>query len=343
MPLPTTDFSRFLYQPDHSGLSDMFSNYYKGYEQAQTPERLMQERLARELSNEGLQQQNQYNPQLWQEQLKHSIAQRGLYGAQAEKASQPQHGELMKALMDAQQVKQLFPDNTEMQQLADNYVKRKAEGSPGIQLDVDPSTGAISFSQGNRAGGAGKGSQIITDEQGNKQFITPPSSAITNEQQGKQLSNVVRDYLSTAVEQPYLGQGSNDAILADLDAYKQTKDPQAGERLVSAAVSAKLLPEIALQQLQSQGVKATVSAQHHQRNAIMQGWPAALNIVVDNLPPELQKQAKKRHDQILKEAHNLQTQHYAEGTPFELKNKYEKLSDKELDDRIAELQKKDGK
>ncbi len=339
MPLQTQNpFALGIREPDWSNVSNLFQNYAKGYEAGQTPQKMAAERLKESLMNTGLQQKNQYQPRLWEEELSNSIAQRKLYGAQAQKAMAPQHGDLVKAIMDAEEVKRMYPNNPEMQQMADAFVRRKAEGAPGIQLDVDPSTGAVSFSQGNRAGGAGKGSQVID---GN--LITPPSAAITNEQQGKQLSNTVRDFLAQTVEQPYVGEGSNDFIMSDLDKYKQTKDPVVGERLVNAAVSVKLVPEIALQQLQSQGVKATVSAQHHQKEAITQGWPLAIKYVTDNLPPELQKRAKQKHDQILKEAHRLQTQHYAEGTPFELEKKYSKLSDQELDARIAELQSKEGK
>ncbi len=91
MPLNPTNFSRANYEPDYSGLANIFQNYYKGQELAQTPQRLEQEQLARQLQNEmfgeqitGQQLSNQYNPQLWQEQLKHSIAQRGLFGAQGQ-------------------------------------------------------------------------------------------------------------------------------------------------------------------------------------------------------------------------------------------------------------------
>lgn len=67
MPLNPTNFSRANYTPDYSGLGDMFSNYWKGYEQAQTPQKLEQEQLARQLQNQmsgeqitGQQLSNQY-------------------------------------------------------------------------------------------------------------------------------------------------------------------------------------------------------------------------------------------------------------------------------------------
>lgn len=245
--------------------------------------------------------------------------------ANAQKLSRPEVGEFQKAIADAMAVKAQYGENSPEAQLASAWLQRKAEGAPGMQLDIDPSTGAISFRQGNAPGGSGKGSQVVDGK-----YITPPSSAVVNEQQGKQLSNVVRDFLSKAADQPYIGEGSNVNLLDDWSAYKQTRDPAIAEKLIQAAVTYKLLPEIALQQLQSQGVKATVSAQKHQRDAIMLGWPASLKYVVDNLPPDLQKQAKQRHDELLKESHRLQTQHYAQGTPFELENAPQNLKNEDL-------------
>lgn len=109
MPLNPLDFSRFQHTPDYSGIKDIFSNYYKGYELAKTPEKLKQEELARQLQNQlfgeqitGAQQANQYNPQLWQGQLDLNQAHQGLYGAQAKehelKARQQQ---MINAILEA--------------------------------------------------------------------------------------------------------------------------------------------------------------------------------------------------------------------------------------------------
>lgn len=71
MPLNPLDFSRFVKEKPSLGLGDIFSNYYKGMEYAQTPQKLAQERLARELQNTlfgeqitGKQLENQYYPQV---------------------------------------------------------------------------------------------------------------------------------------------------------------------------------------------------------------------------------------------------------------------------------------
>ena len=269
----------------------------------------MQAQMGAELDNAFKRVQNKYAEPLAQSQIAKDFA-------QAQKSMQPERGDFEKAVSDVARVQEMHGADSEIGRLANDWLQRKAQGAPGLELTTDPSTGAVSLKLGNRGGGNGKGSQVVDGK-----FVTPPSQGITNEQQGKQLSNVVRDYLSKAVDQPFIGQDSNLEAINTLEKYKETKDPIAGEKLVQAAVSFKLIPEVALQQLQSQGVRATVAAQKHQRDAIMLGWPASLKFVVDNLPSDLQKEAKVRHDKILQESHRLQTQHYAEGTPFELEQK----------------------
>ena len=51
----------------------------------------------------------------------------------------------------------------------------------------------------------------------------------------------------------------------------------------------------------SQGQKATVPALQHQQEAIRQGWPRASHIITNNLPPELQKEAERRHNEIVRQ------------------------------------------
>jgi hypothetical protein len=84
MPLPVTDFSRFLQNPDYSGISDMFSNYYKGYEMGQTPEKLAQERLSRELQNRISGVQADYAGPMAQQGLQKSQLENQYYGREKE-------------------------------------------------------------------------------------------------------------------------------------------------------------------------------------------------------------------------------------------------------------------
>ena len=98
-------------------------------------------------------------------------------------------------------------------------------------------------------------------------------------------------------------------------------DKAAGERLVRAAVAKLIAPEYAGFQLASQGISATIPALNHQFETIKQGWPEAANLVVENLPPELQKEAKKQHAALLKEIKQAKEQHAARGYPVKVGEK----------------------
>lgn len=235
--------------------------------------------------------------------------------SQAYKNTLPDVGEFQKAINDVQQIQQTYGADSPQAKLASGWLQRKAEGTPGLSISQDPATGALTVTQGNVAGaGSGKGSQMV-----NGQYVTPPSAQVTNEQQGRQLSNVVRDYLVQAAPQPFIGSGSNKELISTWNRVRKGEgSPEDKEKIVQAITALKLVPEVSLQQLQSQGVRPTISAQKHQSDALTVGWPESLKLVANNAPPELQKEAKNRHDQILQEAHKLQTTHYARGTPFEL-------------------------
>lgn len=116
-------------------------------------------------------------------------------------------------------------------------------------------------------------------------------------------ANEARESLQSKVSMPqeYSGLGGSAQMMADLIKYNSTKDPEAGKRLVQAAVSERLVPEYAGFQLMSQGQKATVPALEHQTNAIRQGWPMASHKITNNLPPELQKEAERLHNEAVRD------------------------------------------
>lgn len=181
MPLPPTDFSRFLHQPDNSGIGDLFSNYYKGFELGQTPERLAREKLAQELQNkifgvqaqyaepmaqaglEAAQQQNKYNPRLWEEQLANSIAHRGLYGAQA------QEHEL----------------NAKKQEFINSILQQYAGGAPGAAIEQGAPGGLMApgvSNQINAPGGNYLGNAVVAHALGIPQHhphITPNGEIVS--------------------------------------------------------------------------------------------------------------------------------------------------------------------
>jgi hypothetical protein len=84
MPLNPLDFSRFLYQPKPSGIGEIFENYYKGYEQAQTPAKLARERIKEELMNSIYGTQAKYAEPLAQQGLQKAQLENQYYGRSKE-------------------------------------------------------------------------------------------------------------------------------------------------------------------------------------------------------------------------------------------------------------------
>lgn len=115
-------------------------------------------------------------------------------------------------------------------------------------------------------------------------------------------ANEARESLQSEVSMPkeYSGFGGSANMAADLLNYNLYKNKEAGDRLIKAAVAERLVPEYAGFQLTSQGIKATVPALEHQTNAIRQGWPLASHKVTNNLPPELQKEAERLHNEAVR-------------------------------------------
>ena len=114
-------------------------------------------------------------------------------------------------------------------------------------------------------------------------------------------SDVAREYLQDKVSMPpeYSGTGASYHMI--MDRYLAGNgDKAAQERLIQAAVAEKLVPEYSGFQLMSQGQRATIPALDHQQDAIRQGWPKAARLITRNLPPELQKEAERRHNEIVK-------------------------------------------
>jgi hypothetical protein len=119
-------------------------------------------------------------------------------------------------------------------------------------------------------------------------------------------SDVARESLQDIVSMPkeYLGPFGSLSLIKDRMAASKG-DKSAKERLIQAAVAERLVPEYAGFQLMSQGQRATVPALEHQRSAIRQGWPSASHFITNNLTPELQKEAEKRHNQAVKEVNRI--------------------------------------
>ncbi len=198
----------------------------------------------------------------------------------------------------------------------EQYAQRLAEGNPGVNLSVDPTTGAINFTSG------GRGSQANQQQVINGQVISKPTTAVSTDQQKLQLAAIAREQALKHVEQPYLGAGASFQMASDLTTYATSKDPkakkEAGDRLVKAAVSEKIVPEIANLQITSQGGKATVHALEKQEEAIRQGWPNFGKKLAGNLPKDLQDRVVEEHNQRLKDISDIRKKYFVKGLPVDL-------------------------
>jgi len=152
MALPTFDFSRPEQTPDYSNIANLFSNYWKGYEQARTPRRLEQEELARTLQNKILGIHGDYLPGKYESEASKERAQTGLANTQNEwfpKTSQAalDLNEAHKGLYGAQtreseaKVQDLF----RKRQLIDAALKQA-----GINIDGHGSNQYNPFAQNNQ-------------------------------------------------------------------------------------------------------------------------------------------------------------------------------------------------
>lgn len=312
---------------------------FKGYNQAlearYKPKNLAEELLAKQLQNriagpkaEHAEEMTQADLQLKQGDVGMIPYKQKLLQAQINKANRPAQqvlNNLEKAQLGYDRAVQ-SGDPVKIQQAKD-YAMRIAQGSNGIQFGVDPETGAISFSQGGFGGNKG-GQQIVTDKEGNSYAVNKPTAAVSTATQKASSAEVGRGLLAKNAEMPYLGTGSNFDIIKDRADYSVKGDKAAGDRLVKAAVAAMLVPEYAGTQLAAQNIPATVPALEHQSQVITQGWPGSYKQIVDNLPPELQKQAKEEHAAILKKIKEAKEANAVKGYPVKIKNAMNKKDNK---------------
>lgn len=233
-----------------------------------------------------------------------------------------------------------LPEGSQDRALVDEAIKNAAAGSAGLNFNIDPATGAINLSQGGSSRG-GPQAQLVTDKDGNKVLVQKPTTPVATGQQKLDLANVVRQHMAENTEQPYLGTGSNIELGFDRYSYANEKDPKKkkaiGDKLVKAATAVMLAPEYAGLQLQAQGTPSSKFAIKDQERAIKQGWPESIDLIVNNLPPELQAQAKKEHAKTLQKLKELREKHFASGLPIKLDSSDQsdardlsKMSDDEL-------------
>jgi len=295
--------------------------YQKNEEAKNTPKRLSEALLGQQITNKMNQQKADYEPM--RQQLEQHLTQARIQ--KALRGPEPTYNNLEKAMQGAQRITQQYGADSQEAKLAQTYVQRLAQGSQGLQLTTDPATGALtSLSFGGSSRG-GPQSALVNDENGNPTMVSKPTTAQASAQQKTSLSEIGRSTIAKKAEMPYVGSGSNQQILEDRFNYSKKGDKEAGKRLVQAAVAKMIAPEYAGFQLASQGVAATIPALNHQFETIKQGWPATANLVVENLPQELQKQAKEEHAKLLAEIKSAKEQHAAKGYPVKLEGNKKRL------------------
>ena len=299
--------------PEDVGAPDYVKALSAGTKMGNEPAQLSATLLGTHLTNALNRVKAQYAPAQAQAELAHAQA----LTEKAKRGPAPVLNNLEKAQAGYERAVHQFGEKSEQARDAKAYAQRIAQGSQGLQLTTDPTTGALtSLSFGGSSRG-GPQSALTTDAEGNQVVVSKPTTAQATAQQKSSLSEIGRGTIAERAEMPYIGSGSNAKIIEDRLNY-QKGDKAAGERLVRAAVAEMIAPEYAGFQLASQGISATIPALNHQFETIKQGWPAAANLVVENLPPELQKEAKKQHAALLKEIKQAKEQHASRGYPIKV-------------------------
>lgn len=236
-----------------------------------------------------------------------------------------------KAMSDLQQAKAMGAPPEMIKQM-EQYVQRLSEGTPGMELSVDPSTGAVSFT-------SGRGQRAMQQEVVDGNVITKPTMATMTGHQKQQLNAVAREQALKHIKQPYLGLGASFNMARDIHTYETSEDPKereaAADRLIKSAVSEKIVPEIASLQLGSQGIQPTVHALERQEKSIRQGWPNLGKRLSDLLPKDLQDKVVEEHNKRLQELTDVRQKYFVKGMPVSTQEKKEsfdvsKLSDDEL-------------
>lgn len=286
--------------PNFAGIQpiDMLGQFLKGQKASYAPKQMQQEQEEASLNNALKSVEAQYAE---------PMAQAKMQGINA-----PAAGEFMKALQDRSQVYQQFPEGSMERRLADEFVRRKAEGSAGTQLSINPD-GTINFSQGGSRSGGG----MMVNEAG--EVISRPTNQTSNTLQNQKLGNAALEKVYNKVKQPYVGQGSNLQLIKDLREYSTAKSPKEKarlfEKLKQAGLAYKTLPDKVFNQLSTQNITPTVVAQEHQTKAATQGWPEFGNSILNNLPTEIQASIDESYDKLMSKVGDTSQQEAIYGFP----------------------------
>lgn len=301
-------------QPDYmNALQQAMQGTQNAYKTAYTPKSMAEQLLASQLENKiNTSKAN------WAERL--NAADVHYKEALANKAGQPAalSGELPQLFT----LRNQYQKDTPEYNIITQDIERIARGTAGTQLSIDPKTGALSFSQGGSISG-GKGNQPIltTDENGNQIVVRPPTTSSITSSQDTGTGQVGREVIQNSVDNPYVGSAPALDFAKDLADYKLTGNPAAEQKLIDAVVFSKIAPEYAINQLQSQGAKPTVSALQHQYKALKLGSSIFNDKLLSTLPRDIIQKANEKHNKLLKDITSAKQAYSATGFPVKLPNK----------------------
>jgi hypothetical protein len=290
------------------GIASAPEQIAKGFNLSQLPE----EARTRMLANAFSQMKNEQEPQRFK-------SEQALRSAQLQKALQPAQAapsSLEKALSGSRRIAEQYGADSPESKMADTYVKRLAEGQRGMELTIDPQTGALSFSQGG-SGRSGQAQEIVDGK-----LVSKPTMSTSSSTQKAAIANKAFSDIQEDFNQPYKGTMPSIAIGKDLVEYSTMPDgsekDELAKKLVSANTANRFLPEMSSLQLLSQGTQTTVPALEHQSRVLSSGWPAKMQSIMNAYPKELQDMAEKKHGELMQKASKLKQSYVAKGMPLDL-------------------------
>lgn len=336
MPLQTFDFGNLLasQKPDYSGLADLVKNYYAGekgaVEAAFRPQGLQSEIAKRLADTRKTQLESDYYPRLTEADIAYKMAQAG-------KKEQPDRGTFGKAVEDYNQALETYGEKHPITEAAKQNYERVAQGSQGFNLEVDPETGAISFSAGG-SGQKGQGGQLVTDGHGNKVWVTSAGRQALSQQQARSVAQSERKYFESAIQMPnkYKGTGATNNLYRDRKEFMKTKDPQLLEDLATALAMDKLTPDIASAQILASGGQMNIPARREQIKSLKRGWPVFDDAFFENMPMEVYILAEQKYQDILDGANSAASQHVAQGFPIEMSPKSKEKVEEKIEVKTSE-------
>ena len=151
----------------------------KGIKRGFEPRSQAEELLGNMLKNKNEGIKSKYAEDLAKATLAHQQA----LTEKARRGPAPVLSNLEKAIAGTQRVKEQYGENSPEYKASQSYVQRLAQGSQGLQLTTDPTTGALTSLSFGGSGRGGPQSALTTDSEGNQVIVSKPTTAQATAQQ----------------------------------------------------------------------------------------------------------------------------------------------------------------